>query len=224
MLDTAENKKIIRKQTILCKHHVNLSRPLKDNPGSHVFITTLEDKFLVTKYHLGATMIRCILKKKFSSYSIFSKNLYVEIQRYHPSYYIIKKDASQFYRELLSKQREDFDDNMQSCIIAQAFVSNEVAKTYQWLLQMTKKTTNNKCSSVFVTNADLTMKCAKQDIPSARSVITVFPASPLSVEEVESPTSYELSQSKDVDDELDAVILSTKFLMDQLNHSIIKEI
>ncbi|CAG8807638.1 34288_t:CDS:2, partial [Racocetra persica] len=36
------------------------------------------------------------------------------------------------------------DNNMQSCIIAQAFVSNETAETYQWVLKMTKKATNNR--------------------------------------------------------------------------------
>ncbi|CAG8539674.1 22044_t:CDS:2, partial [Racocetra persica] len=44
-----------------------------------------EVEFLVTKYRLDATIVRCILKKKFLSHSLFSKDLYVEIQRYRPS-------------------------------------------------------------------------------------------------------------------------------------------
>ncbi|CAG8631685.1 14945_t:CDS:2 [Cetraspora pellucida] len=66
-----------------------------------------EINFLVTKCRLGATMVRHILKEKFTSHLIFAKNLYVEIQRCWPSCSAIKCDASQFYEQLLSKQCED---------------------------------------------------------------------------------------------------------------------
>ncbi|CAG8712028.1 15322_t:CDS:2 [Cetraspora pellucida] len=52
------------------------------------------------------------------------------------------------------------DNNMQSRIIAQAFVSNETAETYQWVLQMTKKATNNRYPNVFVTDGDPAMEQA----------------------------------------------------------------
>ncbi|CAG8816780.1 1703_t:CDS:2, partial [Racocetra persica] len=45
-----------------------------------------EINFLVTKCHLGATMIRRILKEKFSSHPIFARDLYIKIQRYRPSF------------------------------------------------------------------------------------------------------------------------------------------
>ncbi|CAG8442591.1 4562_t:CDS:2 [Cetraspora pellucida] len=119
---------------IMCLWHVNLSRPLKGNLSFRVIVTTLDDthnhdlspeaiqfeknkqftdemrkeiEFLVTKCRLGATMVRRILKEKFPFHPIFAKDLYTEIQRCHPSYGVMKNDASRFYEQLLSKQRED---------------------------------------------------------------------------------------------------------------------
>ncbi|CAG8712021.1 15321_t:CDS:2, partial [Cetraspora pellucida] len=104
-VNTAENEKATRKWTILCKHsglfkpkdsawqstlthimcpwHINLSCPLKDNPGFRIIVTTFNDnhnhdlsyeaiqfekkqfteemwqevEFLVTKCQLGATIV-----------------------------------------------------------------------------------------------------------------------------------------------------------------------
>ncbi|CAG8630700.1 8649_t:CDS:2, partial [Cetraspora pellucida] len=93
---------------IMCPCHINLSCPLKDNPGFRIIVTTFNDnhnhdlsskaiqfekkqftekmrqevEFLVTKCQLGATMYR------------LSNN-------------VIKNDASHFYNQLLSKQQED---------------------------------------------------------------------------------------------------------------------
>ncbi|CAG8524721.1 15078_t:CDS:2 [Cetraspora pellucida] len=122
-INTEENEK-----------HINLSHPSKNKPSLHVFVTTFNDthnhdlsleainfekkkqfseeirqeiEFLVKKCCLSATMVWHILKERFPSHSIFTKDLYAEIQRFRPSYDVIKSDASQFYEELLSKQCED---------------------------------------------------------------------------------------------------------------------
>ncbi|CAG8632418.1 3412_t:CDS:2, partial [Gigaspora rosea] len=52
------------------------------------------------------------------------------------------------------------DDNMQSRIVTQAFVSNKTTGTYQWVLQMSKKATGNKYPHVFVTDTDPAMERA----------------------------------------------------------------
>ncbi|CAG8829575.1 34450_t:CDS:2, partial [Racocetra persica] len=51
-----------------------------------------------------------------------------------------------------------------------------------------------------------------------------YTASHSTIEEVESLTIYEPSQSKDVDDEPDAINLSAKYLLDHLEQNTIKEI
>ncbi|CAG8661323.1 3184_t:CDS:1, partial [Cetraspora pellucida] len=133
MIET-EDRKTMRKRTILCHHsgryqltnptkvgksvkteclwHINLSQPFKQNPNNYVYVTTLKDKhnhgmcpealqfekdkvfteemqedvgFYVTQCHFGATLIWKILKQKYPSHLIFSKDLYNEIRKYKPS-------------------------------------------------------------------------------------------------------------------------------------------
>ncbi|CAG8712348.1 5134_t:CDS:2 [Dentiscutata erythropus] len=52
-------------------------------------------------------LIRRILIKKYPYHSIFTKDLYAEIQRHRPSARFNESDAARFYEELLSKQYED---------------------------------------------------------------------------------------------------------------------
>ncbi|CAG8769067.1 18440_t:CDS:2, partial [Racocetra persica] len=171
-VNMAENKKATRKPTILYKHlglfkpknsarqststciicpwHINLSRPLRDNSGFRFTEEMRQEvEFLVTKCQLGATMVQCILKKKFSSHLLFSKDLYIKIQRYQPSN---NEDETNILTNLFWMSPEQIllwyefgesighdntvgtnrynmllslfvaqDDNMQSCIITQAF-------------------------------------------------------------------------------------------------------
>ncbi|CAG8843042.1 26862_t:CDS:2, partial [Racocetra persica] len=126
--------------------------------------------------------------EKFPSHPLFSKDLYVEIQQYRPSnnedetntltnlFWMSLEQILLWYEfgesighdNTAGTNRYNMplslfvaqDDNMQSRIIAQAFVSNKTAKTYQWVLQMTKKATNNRYPNVFVTDGDLAMEQA----------------------------------------------------------------
>ncbi|CAG8570097.1 8027_t:CDS:2 [Gigaspora rosea] len=128
-VDTAEDESITHKRTILCRHsgtfvpknnarsstlarlmcpwHINLSRPLKNNPNFHITVTTFNDEhnhdlspeaiqfeiskqftekmwkeveFLVTKCRLGAMIVRHILREKLPTHPMFSNNLYAEMQ------------------------------------------------------------------------------------------------------------------------------------------------
>src|ERR1700740_1355056 len=125
--------KVMRKRTIYCRHsgqykaknpenpgtsvrqscqwHINLSRPLKQNPNSLVYITTLVDEhnhelsvealqfeklkaftkemqddiaFYVKKCNFGATMIKRIFNQKYPLHPIFPQDLYAEIKRHKP--------------------------------------------------------------------------------------------------------------------------------------------
>ncbi|CAG8718804.1 7996_t:CDS:2, partial [Cetraspora pellucida] len=212
------------------------------------------------------------------------------------------------------------NDNMQSCIVAQAFVRNELTKTYQWVLRMTKKAMNNRCPHVFVIDDDPAIERAitleyqkthylfciwhikenikkmlwsklgdqfdefyskfwqcrnadtslliersseeqkrkefeewKRGIPSMVNTTTIFPtieslvkcylrvnvahflveqmkeslyytASHVIIEEIESLTSYESSQSEDIDDEFDVIILCATYLLKHLERTSIVEI
>ncbi|CAG8547072.1 20483_t:CDS:2 [Cetraspora pellucida] len=117
-----------------CPWHVNLSQPSKQNLNNYVYITTLNDEynhemcpealqferdkvftkemrddveFYVRQCHFGATLIRRILKQKYSFHPVFSKNLYKEIQKYKPTAQFNQGDAARFYEELLTKQCQD---------------------------------------------------------------------------------------------------------------------
>ncbi|CAG8596150.1 17241_t:CDS:2 [Dentiscutata erythropus] len=95
-----------------CQWHVNLSRPFKQNPNNYVYVTTLKDEhnyemcpealqfernkaftkemqedveFYVKRCRFGATLIRKVLKEKYPSHPIFSKDLYKEIRKHKPS-------------------------------------------------------------------------------------------------------------------------------------------
>ncbi|CAG8534661.1 25020_t:CDS:2 [Cetraspora pellucida] len=140
------------------------------------------------------------------------------------------------------------DDNMQSRIVAQAFVCNETTETYQWVLKMTKKATNNRCPHMFVTNGDLAIEYAKRGVPFMTNATTIFSsieslakrylrsnvanflveqmkeslyytASCATVEEIELLTSYEPSQSKDIDNEPDAIVLYIIYLLEHLEET-----
>ncbi|CAG8795446.1 25314_t:CDS:1, partial [Gigaspora rosea] len=138
-----ENKKIMRKRTIYCYHfgkyqpanpekpgktirkgyqwHINLPRPLKQNPNSLVYVITflnehnhdmcpkalqfeklkaftkeMQDdiEFYLKQCHFGATIIRQILKKKYTLYPVYSKDLYTEIQKHRSSTRFNEGDAA----------------------------------------------------------------------------------------------------------------------------------
>ncbi|CAG8809845.1 8102_t:CDS:2, partial [Cetraspora pellucida] len=144
-------------------------------------------EFYIKICHFSTTLIKRILKEKYPYYPLYSKDLYTEIQRQRLSAQYNEYDTAQFYEELLVRQREDprwfvktkweakttiltsifwmspelhYDDNMKSRIVAQALLSNETIKSYQWVLHMTKKATQERVPNVFVTNDDPAMECA----------------------------------------------------------------
>ncbi|CAG8641921.1 23301_t:CDS:2 [Racocetra persica] len=310
-------------------------------------------EFLVTKCQLGATIMRRILRENDTA------NFYDQLlskQREDSLWFIeiMWKSETNILTNLFWMSSEQIllwhefvqNDNMQSRIIAQAFICNEIIETYQWVLQITKKMTNNRCSCVFVTDGDPAMEqtifleypeikhlfciwhvkqnikkmlcsklkdsfnefysrfwqCRNADMVHGfeyyweqlvsflnaklyferyfykrrfswacafttiefmlgiqsmlfikTSIVTVFPAieslvkqylgsnvsnflieqmkeslyyiaSCSTIKEVESLTIYEPSQSKDMDDESDAVNLSAKYFLDHLEQNIVEEI
>ncbi|CAG8741786.1 28159_t:CDS:2, partial [Racocetra persica] len=328
MIDTAENSKEVHKRTILCKHS-GLFRP-KNAENFCVFVTTLNDNhnydlsskaiqfekdkqfteemweeinFLVTKCHLSATMIRRILKEKFSSHPIFARDFYVEIQRCRPSYSTIKCDASQFYEQLLSKQWEDSrcpeqimlwcefneavgHDNTVGFFAAKLFLECHLYnRRFSWACAFTtmiftlsiqitsfvesqnaciKRVLENSNTSLYDLNKVL-IECSKEEqkrkqfeewkrgVSSMTNATTIFPsikslvkyylrpniahflveqmkeslyytASHAIVEEIESLTSYESSQSEDIDDKPDAIVLCAMYLLKCLERTSIVEI
>ncbi|CAG8757644.1 516_t:CDS:2, partial [Gigaspora rosea] len=72
-----------------CQWHINLSRPLKQNPNDCVFVTTFK-KF----------------KKKYLLQPVYTKDLYAEIQQYIESAQDNRVDAARFYEELQAKKQE----------------------------------------------------------------------------------------------------------------------
>ncbi|CAG8588113.1 14653_t:CDS:2, partial [Ambispora leptoticha] len=50
---------------------------------------------------------RRVLKQRYPSHPVFSKDLYKEIQKCKPSAQFNEGDAARFYKELLSKQHKD---------------------------------------------------------------------------------------------------------------------
>ncbi|CAG8539130.1 662_t:CDS:2 [Cetraspora pellucida] len=103
------------------------TNPFKQNPNNYIYMTMLKDehnydmcsealqfeknkaftkemqedvKFYINQCYFDATLIRKVLKQKYPSHSIFSKDLYKEISKHKPSVQVNEDDTSRLYEEL----------------------------------------------------------------------------------------------------------------------------
>ncbi|CAG8811584.1 8451_t:CDS:2, partial [Cetraspora pellucida] len=276
MLDTTENVKEIRKRTILCKHSSMFKQKnVEKQNDTHNYDLLLkviqfeknkqftdemrkEIEFLVTKCRLGAT----IKEKTNTLINLFWMSseqiiLWCEFNEAIGHDNTVGTNRYNMPFSLFVIQ----DNNMQSRIVAQAFVSNESTETYQWVLRITKKAMNNRCHKfckVLMERSSEKQKRKKfeewkRSIPSMVNTTTIFStikslvkcylrvnvayflveqmketlyytASHATIKEIESLTSYESSQSKDIDNEPDAIILCATYLLKHLEQTSIVKI
>ncbi|CAG8672010.1 1262_t:CDS:2 [Cetraspora pellucida] len=195
-------KKPSNSARIQCQWHVNLSHSSKSNDDFCIFVTTLNDNH---NYSLSSEVIQFekdkhtfILKEKFISYSIFAKDLYVEIQWCWPSCSAIKCSASQFYKQLLSKQHED------SHWFVEAVGHNNTAG----VPSMTNVTTIFS-SIEFLAKHYLRPNVANFLVEQMKESL-YYTASCATVEEIELLTSYKPSQSENINDKPDAIVFETE--------------
>ncbi|CAG8546934.1 22830_t:CDS:2 [Gigaspora rosea] len=217
---STEDTKVVRKRTILCKHsgssrpkntgkqstsaqtlclwHINLSHLLKNNTNSLIFVTTFDNEH---NHDLSPEAIQFEKNKQFTDE--MRKEVEFLVTKYHLGATIVR------HKVLMERSKEEQNQKQYK----------------EW----------------------------KQCIPSTASIVTVFPsieslvnhylrpnishflveqmkeslyytASRSTIEEVESLTVNEPSQSKDIDNEPDAIYLFAKYLLDHLEQNTINEI
>ncbi|CAG8460412.1 10804_t:CDS:2 [Dentiscutata erythropus] len=276
----SENVNEVHKRTILCKHS-GLSKPKNSEKPS----TSAQ---ILCPWHVN---ISCLTKSNKSFHCRPSSSVIKsDISQFYEQLLSKQQEDSRYSEQIMlwcefnetvghdntadtNRYNMPFslfiiqDDNMQSHIVAQAFVSNETTETYQWVFKMIKKATNNKCPCMFVTNGDLAIEHAiilertkkkqfeewKRGIPTTLNATTIFPSieslvkyylrpniayflvkqmkknlyyttSYTTIEEVKSFTSSNHSQSEDIDDELNAIVMCTMYLLEHLEQNLIVEI
>ncbi|CAG8653022.1 31755_t:CDS:2, partial [Racocetra persica] len=198
--------------------HINLSRPLRDNSGFHVIVITFNDNH---NHDLSYKAIQ--FEKKNSLLKKYGKKL---------NFWLLSASLAQPWCDYEFGESIGHDNTV--------FVSNETAETYQWVLQITKKATNNRYLNVFVTDRIQSTSFVESQNAYIKRVLEssntslceleqmkeslYYMASHSIVEEVESLIICESSQSKDMDGELDVVNLSAKCLLDCLERNTIEEI
>ncbi|CAG8843230.1 22550_t:CDS:2, partial [Racocetra persica] len=155
----------------MCPWHINLSCPLRDNPGFrdlYVEIQRYRPSNNVIKNDASHFYDQLLSKQQEDSRWFIEITWEDETNTLTNLFWMSPEQILLWYEfgesighdNTASTNRYNMplslfvaqDDNMQSRIIAQALVSNETAETYQWVLQMTKKATNNRYPNVFVTD------------------------------------------------------------------------
>ncbi|CAG8792784.1 34589_t:CDS:2, partial [Racocetra persica] len=125
-----------------------------------------EIQFYVQEYHLGASVLKRILRNKYPNQEIYSKDLYKMIHKFKVDVQV-KNNAATLYEHLSKLQQENPDwyfkinfeginnrlfkifwmlpeqKNQQSHIAATAIVCDETILTYEWILEQTKLATGN---------------------------------------------------------------------------------
>ncbi|CAB4407838.1 unnamed protein product [Rhizophagus irregularis] len=114
-----------------------------------------EIQFYVQECHLGATVLKRILRNKYPNQDIYNQDLYSAICRFKSNAQI-KNDAATLIEYLKKLHEEDSECR----IVATAVVCDETVSTYKWILEQTMRATGDLQPAIIFTDADPTMQVA----------------------------------------------------------------